>query len=277
MDKELERLQVLGAQKIHENTHIPLKHVQSLLHGSFEGFSRVQFLGFISIVEREYSENLEEIKKNGLIFFDEQESKASKGVFVVPRRQEYNKNFYLLLLIVILFFVLFFSFSQFSDNKIEEGVVDNRHIQMVQEKIESTNETLKDVNLTENNISDSVSKDENLTTPALQETLKEEIVEKPVEETIEKSFKITSKGNVWFGYIDTKTYKRYQGTFKGEKELDATKDWLLLFGHGYINLYVNGELQKFKSRENIHFLYKSNSLKTITKSEFKKLNRGRKW
>ena len=260
MNEELEKLQSIGAQKIYETTHIPVKYVQSMLHGSFEGFSKVQFIGFISILEREYQQDLSELKKFGLIYFDEQkEESVNDGLFIVPKKQKSKKNLYLLLLAIIFGIVLLLQFFVFNDTTLEAPV----------DKIF--------VETTTKNIEPLVVKDETNSTLEDNTSSVEEIVEVVKPKAIEKSFKIVSKSKVWYGYIDVKTNKHYQGTMKGEKDLDPSKAWLLLFGHGYINMYVNGEIQKFSSRDKVRFLYKNNILTAVSIREFKKLNKGRKW
>lgn len=270
MSEELEKLQNLGAQKIYETTHIPIKYVQSMLHDSFEGFSKVQFIGFISILEREYQEDLSELKASGLAYFDEQkEDKADEGLFVVPKRTKRNNTLYLMIILVIFLIVLALKFTVFTDIANETSVVDNTRIESAKENIQPSLVESDENNLTQDN---------NLTLLGdVNATLieEEEVVVEP--EAIEETFKIVSNSKVWFGYIDVKTNKHYDRTFKGEKDLDPSKTWLLLFGHGYINMFVNGEIQKFSSRDKVRFLYKDNKLSSITVKEFKKLNKGRKW
>ena len=109
MDEELQILQSIGAQKIYETTHIPIKYVQSMLHGSFEGFSKVQFLGFISILEREYQQDLSELTRSGLNYFNEKKKQSvDKGLFVVPKKQKGNKNLYFLIIIIVFVFLKHF-------------------------------------------------------------------------------------------------------------------------------------------------------------------------
>ena len=88
MNEELLKLQSLGAQKIYEETHIPVLHVKELLSSSYSGFSKVQFLGFISILEKEYSIALDEIKADGIKYFDDKEQKnLDDGIFVVSKKK----------------------------------------------------------------------------------------------------------------------------------------------------------------------------------------------
>jgi len=266
MKEELQILQSIGAQKIYETTHIPIKYVQSMLHGSFEGFSKVQFIGFISILEREYQQDLSELTRSGLAYFDEKkEQNSNNGLFVIPQKKKRNTSLYLVIVSIIFIIVLLLKFTVYSDNTTETPV-DDTLIESVKKNIEPVVIKAEENVLLENNTSSDIN-----------ETVAEEIVPLAEPEAIEKSFKISSKSKVWFGYIDVKTNKHYQRTIKGEKDLDPSKTWLLLFGHGYINMYINGELQKFSSREKVRFLYKDNKLSAITIREFKKLNKGRKW
>jgi len=269
MDEELQILQGIGAQKIYETTHIPIKYVQSILHGSFEGFSKVQFIGFISILEREYQQDLSELSRSGIRYFNEKKKQnINEGLFVVAEKQKGNKNLYLLIVIAIFLVVFLLKITLFSD-KVSETYIDDTLIENVSKNIEP----LASVVLEEKN----VTLETNTSIDEVNTTVEEEIVELVEPKAIEKSFKIVSKSKVWFGYIDVKTNKHFQKIMRGEKTLDPSKTWLLLFGHGHINMYVNGELQKFSSRNKIRFIYKNNRLTPVTLREFKKLNKGRKW
>lgn len=267
MSEQLDKLQSLGAQKIYETTHIPIKYVQSMLHGSFEGFSKVQFIGFISILEREYQEDLSELKVSGLAYFDEKTEEVDEGIFVVSQKKNRNKFMYLVTIVLIFLIVLVLKFFVFSDTANETPVVDNTLIQSAKENIQPSVVLSDENNLTQDTNTTLIN-DVNVT------VAEPEVVEP---EIVEETFKIVSNSKVWFGYIDVKTNKHYTKTFKGEKDLDPSKTWLLLFGHGYVNMFVNGEVQKFSSREKVRFLYKDNKLSAITIREFKKLNKGRKW
>jgi len=269
MDEELQILQSIGAQKIYEATHIPIKYVQSMLHGSFEGFSKVQFIGFISILEREYQQDLSELTRSGLRYFDEKKKQSvNEGLFVVAQKKRGNKSLYLLIIIAIFVVALLLKFTLFSD-KVLEAPIDDTLIENVTKNIEPLPVAI----IEENN----TTLETNTSVDDFNETIEETIVEIVKPKAIEKSFKIVSKSKVWFGYIDVRTNKHYQRVMRGEKTLDPSKTWLLLFGHGYVNMYVNGELQKFSSRSKVRFLYKNNKLTPVTIREFKKLNKGRKW
>ena len=82
---------------------------------------------------------------------------------------------------------------------------------------------------------------------------------------------------MWLGYVDLATYKKGQKIFSDEFSLDPSKDWILAFGHGRINIEINGIIKKFENPKNIRFSYIDGELKEISLEEFKGLNKGRRW
>ena len=115
----------------------------------------------------------------------------------------------------------------------------------------------------------------------IQEVVVEESVlieEKPEEKNVAvTSFTIKPKIKVWLGYVDLNTHKKYQKTFEDEFSLDPSKDWLLAFGHGHVNILINGVKKEYKIKKNVRFFYKDGELKEISLEEFKELNKGDRW
>ncbi|MDQ7043088.1 MAG: hypothetical protein Q9M34_06100 [Sulfurimonas sp.] len=266
MSEELEKLKSLGAQKIYEDTHIPVLHVQAILYSSFDSLQRVQFLGFISILEREYHVDLSSLKASGTAYFDDLDAqKLDESLVVIPNKRKQKGSTYFVIFIVLVMMVIIYNLGDFNEEGIEEPKVDNVLIQKVQESIKPLEEanTTIDVNSTIN-------------VTSTQDIVLEEEELKEVQK-LPQSFKIRAKSKVWFGYIDVATNKKNQKTFKGEIDLDPTKKWLLIFGHGYIDMFIDGKKVEINSRDNIRYLYENGSVKAITIDEFKKLNRGSKW
>ena len=88
---------------------------------------------------------------------------------------------------------------------------------------------------------------------------------------------LLTKTRKWIGYIDMQTKKKYQTFASSDFEIDANKDWLLLFGGGSVQLDVNHELQTFSSENNLRFKYQDGKLTKIGIEEFMSLNNGNKW
>jgi predicted XRE-type DNA-binding protein len=233
MSNGLQELQEIGAQKIHERTHISREHVQALLHGSFDDFTKIQFLGFISILERDYEIKLDELKERGLEHFDDKSAidKEDNTVFVTPKKRKSYKKLYIAIVFLIFIFAVIYTLSVSSSTPATQAI-DDTTINDAKSNIvlvEEINTTIEDSNISQEE-------------PFVQE-----------EQMVEKSFKIIPKVKLWMGYIDLQTYKKYQKLFKDEIELDPNKEWLLSLGHGNVSFEINGELKEFNSRKNMRW------------------------
>ncbi|MEA1955715.1 MAG: hypothetical protein U9N02_04390 [Campylobacterota bacterium] len=288
MSDGLNKLKEIGAQKIYEQTHVSKEHVQAIIHNSFEDLTKVQFLGFLSILEREYNVDLGETKKSGIDFFNQlstDNKDENKEIFVAVKEKKHtNKSVYILIILCILAVALYFSLK---DSIIENSKIDNSLIQKatakVLEEIHPPKITIKKEEktniVTDNNNSNDINDSKKIEKILEVEKSEEIIVEKEeiTKEKIVNSLKIIPNTKLWMGYIEIDTNKHYQKVFKNALELDVKKDWLLLLGHDNVNIEVNGKIQKFNAKGNLRFSYQNNELKTITTKEFKKLNKGSKW
>ena len=279
MSEGLEKLQTIGAQKIHEKTHIPLEHVQGVLHGSFESLSKVQFLGFVSILERDYAIDLSELRSGGIKFFEEKSKRTlNKGVFMPQPKKSNFTSFYIFLALLV-FASLIYITLQSPDEAVEKLEVDSSLIMDVQKDIEAA--SIQESNLT-NAETNATLLDTNETSDETNETLAEPEAA-PVELSRSEalasadSLKIVTQKKLWIGYIDRAEDKHYNKTFVGELELDANKEWLLFFGHRFVDVIIKGEKFQVASQSRARFFYKDGVLKSVDAEEFKALNKGKEW
>ncbi|MBN2817153.1 MAG: hypothetical protein JXQ67_10755 [Campylobacterales bacterium] len=266
MSEALERLQEIGAQKIYEKTHIPVEHVQAILHQSFDGFSKVQFLGFVSILEREYGVDLSELRAYGLQHFSSETSlEEPQGVFIVPQKKRKFTFLYILLAFVIFILVAYKTVNN-SQEDLVTTTVDHTLIEDVKNNID-----LPEINASVEDIEEL-----NASVEDLNETQELSMVQ--VEEAkMPESLKFYTKTKIWLGYIDVATNKHYNKIFTGEFSIDANKEWLLVFGHSYVDILVDNKIVTFDTKENVRFLYKNGEVRAISLYEFKQYNRGRAW
>jgi len=276
MSSGIEKLQELGAQKIYEQTHVSKEHIQAILHNSFEDLNKVQIIGFISILEREYKVDLSETRKSANDYFEQLpvDEEHNKEIFVAVREKKSNNTtIYVVIIAIIIMIALYFSLK---DSIIIDQKIDNTLIENVKEKIVKDEIVKKEENISKVIIP---KEDLNITKIVVKEEKKEikkVIVKKEVtkKEGI-KLFRILPKSKVWIGYIDISNNKHFQLVVKNSLKLDASKDWLLLFGHNQVQFELNGKKQTLK--DSIRFSYIDSKLKAITLKEFKKLNKGSKW
>lgn len=264
MIDDFDKLRALGAQKIHEATHISRSHVQSVLHGDFDGMTRIQLLGFISIFEREYNMDLEGLRQRAIDYFDESQkdiSLDSKETKVFQNPKNKTKLTLIYLSLAILIFIAFMFIDTGSDGDENKNIIsiDNSAIESAKSNIAipkiDTNET-------------------NTTLAPVMETEVKVKVSDPDEIV---SFKIKPKVKVWLGYVDLDTHKKYQKTFENEFVLDPMKNWILAFGHGHIDIEINGIIKKYTIKKNVRFSYIDGKLTEIDLEEFKSLNKGSRW
>ncbi len=287
ISQDLEKLRSIGAQKIHQRTHIALKNVQAILHLSFEDIQKVQLMGFVSILEREYGVNLDEVRQSALAYYKEQEEKASS-----QEEPEYKKELLTsgtkgkkpllalaaVLVLLVLAFALFFFLKDSSSgdanaqkaqistqSTVEQNLKPDEESSENSEAIQEgsvaqeENATLKgadDENLSKNDENLSANLDETVVTPTLR---------------------IIPKTKVWVGYIDLANGKKKQTVTKNELDLNGSKDYLLTFGHGFIDIDTSGKLHSFEKSKGLKFLYKDGNLEEIDAQEFKRYNKGKLW
>jgi len=286
MNEALEKLKDIGAQKIYEDTHIPVEHVQSILYESFEGLNKLQFLGFVSIMEREYGEDLSIVREKGIIYFNEMESSndlvKNEAIYKAPSNKKNLTIIYIVLAIIIFVVAIIYTMDTAS-NTLQNitAAQNNETIESVKEQI------IKETNLTDveekNETQLSFIEEQNSSAEA-KKVEKAKIVAPATVEmkevpkaTVAHTLKIVPKTRVWLGYIDVKTNKKYQKTFKGSLKLDPKKEWLLYFGHGYVTIVINGKKVKYSDKNPLRLHYKNGKVSKISINEFKRLNRGSKW
>ena len=287
MSKDLQRLKSIGAQKICEDTHIPLSYVQNVIHESFEGLTKVQFLGFISILEREYQLNLSVLKTKGVNYFDEEKISDEK-VFKFPEKRTNFTGLYIVIVLIIFSLAIYKSLD-YNKVNLNPKSIDNNTIIDAQEKISITKknkvnvEFSSDINITQelNNTVERNSSNEITNVLEIEEvTVKKEIiVKKPVQIIVKKSLPLVIKprSKVWIGYINLTDKEKHQATVKHNLTLDSSKEWLIVTGHGNINIVLNGETKKYFAPKSVRYLYKNGTLKKLSVKEFKKLNNGHLW
>ncbi|MDD5372382.1 MAG: hypothetical protein PHO62_03025 [Sulfurimonas sp.] len=311
MSEDFEKLKSIGVQKIHEATHIPRTHVQAILDENFEDLHSVQLTGFISILEREYSLNLSKLKNKSKEYFENKKpvhkSKKSATLLIASKKKKNFTLIYAALGVVI--FIMFAIYNKPSDGEISK--IDNSVIKSAQdsllvvadEKNASKVEDSTAINA-QKTLEPAVQQEmmQNPVEPvaqpikqeAVQEVVSQEAIAKALQEVTQEAnktviqetakeatnglpLKIVSKNKVWLGYIDLSDYKQNQKTVVGEFALDSAKNWLIVLGHGLIEIEVGGVVKKFEKAQNIRFSYINSELKEIDAEEFKKLNKGVKW
>lgn len=91
-------------ESISERTRIPIENLESLVHGEWDRLKKVQALGFISILEREYGADLSDLRQECRNYFDSQrppERRISVASEEVVHREGHPLSKFLILLILL--------------------------------------------------------------------------------------------------------------------------------------------------------------------------------
>ena len=245
-----EQLKEIGSQKLHEDTHIPKEHTKGLVDAVFTKMNKIQFMGFISILEREYSINLDTLKAKGLDYFEDntREFTIAQKVFVVPKKKKSYTSYYLVAAIII--FIIFFVSNL--DPSLETQTID---IELDNTNIENATQSIA---------------------PKIEKVMLDEEAKRE-QERLAATFKILPKTLLWVGYINLNTGEKLQKTFEDELVLDPHGHWLLTLGHGNVDFDVSGDLKQYQTSRNLRFEYKDGKLRKILSAEFIRLNKGEKW
>ena len=255
MKSSFELLKEIGSQAIYERTHISRVTIEAIIEKKFETISRVQFNGFVAIIEREFDIDLRELKIEYNLSHDIEVEVEEKELAPVIKKESHLKK-YIILGTLFVSITAYFMLKDTSRNESKIGVeLNNSHIELAKEKIElakSSSSSLKKIEVLE--VSSSSSSE------ALIETLY-----------------IYPKSNLWIGIIDLETHKKKQYTTREVIELNASKSYIFTLGHGYVSFELGGEDFNYKDKNHIRFHYEPNTLKKISKKEFKEYNQGKNW
>ena len=137
MSSGIDKLKEIGIQKIHEQTHVSKKHVEAILNNNFEGSNKVQIIGFISILEREYKVDLTKTTEVATTYFNqiaENEENENKEIFVAVRdKKSNNTTLYIIIIASILSLALYFSFknSFIADEEIDNTLIEDVSVAII--------------------------------------------------------------------------------------------------------------------------------------------------
>jgi hypothetical protein len=279
--KSFEDLQDLGANVIHEQTHIARAKLESLLSKSYGDLTRVQFMGFMSILEREYGIDLADIREEYDAFVQTHPDVTIPKTSVILQAESRSRQKWILGgVVAIAFLVTMGSMVQgrlsiAPSDEIMKLSSANIEVADVNEAIITASElntTGMDVNTTPVNQNES-----NVSLkPAIP--LKNDVnaTAKTVS-TIENAISIKPTVKVWMGILDLTTGAKTQKTTKDPIVLDSSKNTLYMFGHGRLTIVTPEGTKTLQDRSTVWFMYESGKLKQINATEFRERNNGANW
>ncbi len=281
-------LKQYGIEKVSARTKISKKHLSKLLERDFEGFSKPQAYGFVSILEREYGDSFEELRVELQAWFSKGEgSEKREEIFVTTETQKPKSGLkkwiavaaVLLLAAIALLLVQMQTPSQ--ERERMQGA-STPPVQKAEEKTES--ETPPPAPAAESRKSQESTEATGSGEKVAAEVPEREAVAAAAETSEPQPYVpmenavVTPIVKLWFGIIDLETKKRIAKTTGDPYEIESKGRKLLITGHGRFEISdAFGNLFRFNDAKKHYFLIDDGMVKEIPLDEFKRLNGGKVW
>jgi len=260
-----EDLQELGTEKIHERTHIARDKVELILTKSYAEMDKVKFMGFVSILEREYGIDLSDIREEYKAFRAEYDKEIVPAKSVILQAPSSNRTKWLIggISVIALLVGAGYLFQNSVSKAPQEELMQlsGLAVEVVQNAVEQ-NLTQEQNATAENEANTTVAEESAPSVPAMKAD--RTIVIKPVYK-------------VWVGTIDLGSGEKTQTITKDPISLNPSKNLLLVLGHGRVDIQSGESTQSLQEKNTVWFALENGILKQITKAQFVERNGGKNW
>lgn len=263
-----EDLLALGTEKIHERTHISRDKIELVLTKSFAEVGKVQFMGYVSILEREYGIDLQDLREEYAQFYQTHAGLMAPKESVILQSVSSSKPKWvfagLLVIAVLMGGGYLLQMKMSSEPKEEVMKLTTLAVEVV-EDIKELNTTQSDESNETNGSVQVPVNEANLTTTALAPMKSGNTI------VIRPNYKL------WYGMIDMATGARIQKITADPITIDTSKNWLIFLGHGRVEIESGNEKNILKEKETVRFLCENGVLKQISRDQFIERNGGKNW
>ena len=118
-----------SVKSISQRTNISENNIEILNEEAFNRLKRVKTLGFISILEREYSVDLSRLRENALAFYDEEkeEESVTMGIPMPVEKRGRSKLFYIIV-IALIGYASWYFFTKFDREQLKNLLPFKEHV-----------------------------------------------------------------------------------------------------------------------------------------------------
>jgi hypothetical protein len=269
-----EDLQALGIEKVHEQTHISRDKLELVMGKAYGEIGRVQFMGYISILEREYGIDLNGIKEEYKAFYNDNADMLAPKPSVILQANSNSKPKWVVagIGLIALLIVGGYILQGKLTTAPQEDVM---HLTTAAVEVVDQNSDANVSDLNETNTSVApVAVPE--VAPVLAPDMNKSV--KPAKTLVlVKELSILPKYKVWYGIIDVASGEKTQGVTKDPITIDTAKNLLIVMGHGRVEIaYPDGKTQ-LDDRNTVYFASEQGAMKQITHKEFLERNGGKNW
>ena len=272
MTEALKVLEELGSKTIKEQTRISEVAIGAIINKEFDKLHRVQLHGFINILEDHYDINLNGLLDEYDAYQKEHGVKEQKLFMHIPQEKKPVKGLRLiipLILIVAVVLITYFILERKSGIQIDVSEQNSQPAEAIQKAKEHLDLA------TLSSIEHTTSIDEANATTELEVT--QIITTESDKNEVKRVLRIEPKVQVWAGMVNLDTHAKMQKTAIDQFDLNTSKNWIILLGHGRVNIHSTNNTLKFDTAEMLRFSYIDGVIEEISREKFKELNLGQDW
>jgi len=287
---DFEKLKNMDLEEIQKKTFIVPKVVKDLIEGNFKKLgNRTKALGFVTILERELGLDLSELKEKIDEYFGVDDSSEALAVKEEGGEKKSAPLWIAAILVVGAVISFYVWITGGSSEKIEPTEKDFLAVQSSSssssaERLVEVNEThsssLVSSQVIQTSSSEESSKSVESNLSKLNDAMggkKNDLASYSEESVHYPMIKIVPKQKLWIGIIYLDNYKHKNYVISQPTELNTSRDQLILTGHGFFRINVDGNVTEFNERNKQRLLYRAGRLEKIDRTTFKQLNRGKDW
>ncbi|SHO80845.1 membrane protein [hydrothermal vent metagenome] len=303
-----------GVKSVSLKTNISIDSLNRLSQNDYSKFTKIQTLGFVKIIEREYNIKLPELKNNIREFFVKNDNIKQEHFITTDVDSNVESggfsSFIFYIFIISTIYGLWYIYENYykttltqdiivpqktyfnienNYSKIEEKkpVVDIKPIEIkkVVEKNETVDNSKNKVAILD--ILNTLDSDKNSTLDVNDRTkdynkTTDNIVEEEKKVALRSNIELIPSSKIWFGFINiTNPKKRWHKSYKRATSysFDVEKDsWLMMINRGKFTIKDNNNTKEYDIKSRTYFKINSqDGIEEITYNEYKSLGGYRVW
>lgn len=304
MDNDVKVLEKIGLKEVSTKTHIEVKQLAYILNAQYDKLNKINTLGFVKILSREYDIDFTEWLEGYHDYWAEQDNEEdaqSNKIFICARSDRSYKKAAWFFLLMVLIAGAFFVVSVFKINVGIPSIIDKVKTEIpqtnnayqsasvvkeattslgvkVEERIIETNSTNSSieavvVSIDENLTRKAESNESNATAPILEIQ-----TNTPIKSDVNTSkAMILPMKRIWVGIVNLETNTRKESSSDHNITIDLHQKQIIKTGHGFFKLSYDGNVEDFKEQGSTRFLVENGTLQKISEEKFVELNRGKNW
>jgi len=288
--RDMTTLEEIGLQEVSRKTHIEMKTLQYMVNKEFDKLSRVNTLGFLKILSREFHLDVQEWQREFEAYWketkEEDDSKESTFVLNAPP-SPFRPLRWVVVVALILGVGLWYGDAWnhvrvYFEKESEPVVVPLVLAPAVEEAKESLEAIEKlpeqEVGLVESGVAVDTNQTLEQEAPvATAEASEEPLVQTAPLQQAPKQARIEPNVNIWVGIVYLDTKRRASHLTSSPIDLDLSREQIITTGHGNFSLTEGEERHAYVSQMPKRFHVKEGVIREISQQEFVTLNGGSAW